>query len=75
MLTLTPGATQAIEQILENPGLPEEAGVRISATPEPSGNGTAPQAIELQMDAALDVEQVEFRLGDQAWASKPRVGR
>jgi len=101
MLTLTPDATQAIEQILENPELPEGAGVRISATPEPSENGAAPQAIELQMvvagepagddhviedagarvfvddtlsgvlddkqsDAALDGEQVEFRLGDQA---------
>ena len=52
MLTLTPDATQAIEQILENPGLPAGAGVRISGTPEPSSNGSGPQEIELQMIVA-----------------------
>lgn len=100
MLTLTPDATQAIEQILEHPGLPDGAGVRISADPEPTGNGAEPSPIALQMavagepdnddaviqdagarvfvqdslsdalsdkalDAAVNGEQVEFRLTDQ----------
>lgn len=52
MLTLTHDATQAIEQILEHPGLPEGAGVRISATHEESDNGAAPDPIALQMAVA-----------------------
>ena len=52
MLTLTHDATQAIEQILEHPELPDGAGVRISATPEVSDNGAAEDAIALQMAVA-----------------------
>lgn len=52
MLTLTSDATQAIEHILEHPGLPNGAGVRISADPEPTGNGAAPSPIALQMAVA-----------------------
>lgn len=52
MLTLSHDATQAIEQILEHPDLPEGAGVRISATPESSGNGAAADPVALQMAVA-----------------------
>ena len=101
MLTLTPDATQAIEQIMDYPGIRDSSGVRISPTPEPSANGSTPSPVELQivlasepagddqviegagarlfvddtlsdvlaemeLDAALDGERVQFRLADQA---------
>ena len=52
MLTLSNDATQAIEQILEHPDLPDGAGVRISTTPEVSGNGASADPIPLQMAVA-----------------------
>jgi Fe-S cluster assembly iron-binding protein IscA len=33
MLTLTPSAVEAVDALLHNPGVPDEAGLRIAATP------------------------------------------
>ena len=32
MLTLTPSAVEAVDALLQNPGVPDEAGLRIAAT-------------------------------------------
>jgi iron-sulfur cluster assembly protein len=48
MLTLTPGATQAIEQLLEPPEIPEGAGVRIASSAATSDSASpAPGALQL----------------------------
>ena len=52
MLTLTPDATQVIEQILASPEAPDGAGLRIDATPPVSDNGAASEALELRITVA-----------------------
>jgi Fe-S cluster assembly iron-binding protein IscA len=49
MLVLTDEATQAIEQILSEPSLPESAGVRIGLATSPDGRGPAPAALEVSI--------------------------
>jgi iron-sulfur cluster assembly protein len=48
MLTLTQDATEAIEQILESPEVPDGAGIRIAAG-GPSTNGASADAGTLQI--------------------------
>jgi Fe-S cluster assembly iron-binding protein IscA len=48
MLTLTPDATQAIEQLLEAPEIPEGAGVRIASSAATSDSASpSPGALKL----------------------------
>ena len=51
MLTLTPGATDAIEGILKAPGIPEGAGIRIAAA---APTNSAAAASELQVTVAAE---------------------
>ena len=41
MLTLTPDAAQTIERLLENPEMPDAAGLRIAAAESLNGDGAA----------------------------------
>jgi Fe-S cluster assembly iron-binding protein IscA len=59
MLTLTPGATEAIEQILEAAGTPQGAGIRISSAP-PTTNSASPSPGALAVTVAHEPE-----LGDE----------
>jgi Fe-S cluster assembly iron-binding protein IscA len=48
VLTLTPDATDAIEHILEAPGTPEGAGIRIASASLPTNSASpSPEALQL----------------------------
>ena len=66
MLTLTPDATQAIEQLLEAPEIPEGAGVRIASSPAGS-DSASPSPGELQLTVAEEPETSDEVI-DQAGA-------
>jgi len=55
VLTLTPDATEAIEQILEAPGTPEGAGIRIALL-APATNSGSPAPGALQVTVAGEPE-------------------
>src|SRR5205807_5614852 len=62
MLALTDNATDAIEQILTAPGVPDGAGIRI--TPAPSSD-TATPASELQLAVVAQPDESDEVVEDQ----------
>ncbi|HEY3946683.1 MAG TPA: HesB/YadR/YfhF-family protein [Solirubrobacteraceae bacterium] len=66
MLTLTPDATQAIDQLLEAPEIPEGAGIRIASSAAASDSG-APSPGDLKLTVAEEPETSDEVI-DQAGA-------
>lgn len=69
MLTLTPAATAAVTTLLENPGLPENAGLRLHQATDPTGR----PAIGIDIVEAPEPDDEHVPTGDSELFVAPEV--